>query len=1031
MQSPGVSSGILLLRTSSMKVRQQSKRAARRLTRELFGIVLLTAIAVAVYGEMETSWLQSRLFMRLAADLGYAVEPGPNPAPVFPQDGPYDQRLGYAQLPGFTERLTSRGFRIEEQARLTPEHVAFIERGGFAIYPEKAQAGLMLLDRRDEPLFEGRYPARVYESFEAIPPAVVTTLLFIENRELLDETYRSRNPAIEWDRLALVLPGALAQMVDPGLRVAGGSTLATQIEKFRHAPEGRTADARDKLRQMLSASVRTYRNGPDTTASRRRLVLDYLNATPLGAQSGFGEVLGLGDGLYAWYGAGFEQANRSLASAPLGALEIEAQARVYKQVLSLLLAQRRPAFYLGQGGREALRRLADWYLKTMAAEGVIGEDLLQAALPLPLELRDHAPARAVSTAAYGAKAASTLRSGLMTTLGLPGTYQLDRLDLAVQTSLDGAAQERVVEVLRSLADPERARELGLFGYRLLDGGAANDGLVLSLTLYERAAGMNLLRVQADNLDGPFEVSRGAKLDLGSTAKLRTLITYLEVIAGIHGRLRDQPRETLAAQAKEGVDPLTRWTAEQLLARPDLDLPALLDAAMERRYSASPAETFFTGGGVHRFANFDQDDNGRVVTVAHAFRNSINLPFIRIMRDVVHSYRGLEGEGRDILADPAHPARRTYLERFAEREGRAFLNGFHARYAGLTPDEALNRLADKARQSPKRLAVIFRSVRPEASLEAFADFMQARLGHAAPSARELDQLYTAYSIDRFSANDRGYLAQVHPLELWLVAHLQTHPLASRSEVLAVSGAERLDAYAWLLKTRHKSAQDRRIRTLLEEDAFAHIHAGWQRLGYPFHELVPSFATALGSSADRPDALAELVGIILNDGVRQPNVRIRSLRFAADTPFETAFVRDLAAPERVLPAEVAAAVRAAMADVVANGTARRLHEAFMSDAGTPFVIGAKTGTGDHRRKQFAAGGRLVGAQVVSRSATVAFYAGERFFGTMTVFVGGAAAERFSFTSSLAAQLLKALGPALDPLFNGRGAPQTAQVGGQAES
>ena len=39
-------------------------------------------------------------------------------------------------------------------------------------------------------------------------------------------------------------------------------------------------------------------------------------------------------------------------------------------------------------------------------------------------------------------------------------------------------------------------------------------------LYERGAGVNYLRVQADNLDQPFDMNRGAKLDLGSTAKLR-------------------------------------------------------------------------------------------------------------------------------------------------------------------------------------------------------------------------------------------------------------------------------------------------------------------------------------------------------------------------------------------------------------------------------------------------------------------------------------------------------------------------------
>lgn len=55
-----------------------------------------------------------------------------------------------------------------------------------------------------------------------------------------------------------------------------------------------------------------------------------------------------------------------------------------------------------------------------------------------------------------------------------------------------------------------------------------------------------------------------------------------------------------------------------------------------------------------------------------------------------------------------------------------------------------------------------------------------------------------------------------------------------------------------------------------------------MGYPFDHLVPSLATAIGSSGDRPAALSELVGIIQNDGVRLPTLRIDTLHFAANTP-----------------------------------------------------------------------------------------------------------------------------------------------------
>ena len=53
--------------------------------------------------------------------------------------------------------------------------------------------------------------------------------------------------------------------------------------------------------------------------------------------------------------------------------------------------------------------------------------------------------------------------------------------------------------------------------------------------------MNYLRVQTDNLAQPFDINEGAKLDLGSTAKLRTLITYLEIVAELHARLAGSRR----------------------------------------------------------------------------------------------------------------------------------------------------------------------------------------------------------------------------------------------------------------------------------------------------------------------------------------------------------------------------------------------------------------------------------------------------------------------------------------------------------
>ena len=84
--------------------------------------------------------------------------------------------------------------------------------------------------------------------------------------------------------------------------IQGGSTLAVQLEKFRHSPNGRTDTPAEKLRQVIGASLKAYRAGKNTRAWRERIIVDYLNTVPLAAAPGYGEIHGVGEGLYAWFG---------------------------------------------------------------------------------------------------------------------------------------------------------------------------------------------------------------------------------------------------------------------------------------------------------------------------------------------------------------------------------------------------------------------------------------------------------------------------------------------------------------------------------------------------------------------------------------------------------------------------------------------------------------------------------------------------------------------------------------------------------
>jgi membrane peptidoglycan carboxypeptidase len=1004
--------------------------------RILLGSLLLVLLIVGllVWEESRSSALQAKFFSNMAAKLSYRVEPGPSSAIRFPSDSPYDERLGYANLPGYLGKLKTHDYIVDAQARISPKMIELADWGLFATYPEKTRVGLDILDRNGAMLFSARYPERTYSRFDDAPPLLVRSLLFIENRELLDPSYPKRNPAIEWDRFSKAVFDKTVHSVGlgGGGRVAGGSTLATQIEKYRHSSEGRTTSLSDKLRQMASATLRAYQGGEDTTDARRRIVLEYLNTVPLSAKVGYGEVNGIGDGMWVWYGRDFAQVNQQLRSATWTPDAVIA----YKEALSLMIAQRRPAYYLGAGEQD-LETLTDAHLRVLAQAGVITPQIRDAALAIrlhPSQASGVAPPAA--NAFVSRKAANAVRNHLAGLLGDSRLYNLDRLDLSVKTSLDAEAQKAVTATLRKLSTNEAAVEAGLTGKGLLGNGDPSK-VVYSFTLMERGKDVNYLRVQTDNFDQPLDINEGAKLDLGSTAKLRTLTTYMDIIDQLHKRYEPMSKDELAKQHIDPRDHLSQWAIDYFRTLPagaDRSLPPMLDAALERKYSGSPFEGFFTGGGLHVFHNFSKLDDHRILTVRQGLQNSTNLLFVRLMRDVVRYYMfQLPGSSAQLLADADDPRRAEYLARFADREGQTFLAKFWNKYRGKSPQEAEELLLGSFHQTPSRLAAVYRTIHPEGTLAQFGAFINDNL----PSKNEVEddklgKMYETYDPENMTLADRGYVSSIHPLELWLVHYLRMHPKAGWDEVVGASVKERQDVYAWLFKTHHKHAQDKRIAGLVEVEAFLKIHAQWKKMGYPFDSLVPSYATTLGASADRPAALAELMGILVNGGVRKPVERIDSMHFAEGTPYETLVKHGpTGGGERVLSADVARAVLDAIRGVVAEGTAKRAKHAFVEKDGSVIALGGKTGTGDQRFDVFAKGGRLLESRYVNRSATFVFNIGERFFGTMTAYVHGPDSANYDFTSALPVQLLTELAPTLMPMIEAHPAGAvTAQQGEAAQ-
>ena len=1097
---------------------------ARPLARALpIGSILLIAIALAlaivglVY-ETRTSRLQALLANRLAARLTYRVDHGKSGSMVLPL-GPADDRFGYSRLDHIERNLTSRSHRIVHQASFSPPLFLYARAGMNPPYTEKNAAGLRLLDRRGKILFDGTSTRHHFNNFEDIPEPIVPALLFIENRELFTDEFPYRNPAVEWDRLAHVVLLYGRQIVGLGGSVQGGSTLATQIEKYRHSPAGVTTSPVEKVQQITSATLRAYRNGMDTRSERRQIVLNYVNTVPLSAVPGFGEVNGLGEAMWAWFGKDLSTVRRDLA-APIQGPDAERRAATTREVIALLVANRAPSDYLIRD-REGLEDLVDVYLGLMARGGVLDPHVAALARGKKLGFRKRAPELPAPPFAER-KAANAVRSQLLGLLGETSFYRLDRLDLEVATTLDAAAQRAVTRELIRITKPEVVAAEGLRQFRLLERGDPSR-VTYSFTLYEILPESNVLRVQADNLGQPFDVNEGMKLDLGSTAKLRTLAHYLILVADEYAREKAQRSALARARARaaqpdpgavrpadipalslpapgplvepipkvppgpalgrvevpspeelgdeataeamiademtreamspyipgpdlvnpdaadfvgaeplashaapidsttflpfsaDARDPITRFVREFIAANPSASLDSVLSASLNRRFSASPGERFYTGGGSHTFVNFDPKDNGRIMTLREGLRNSVNLVFIRLMREIVQYHKAQLGyDEAAIFREPNHPDRQRLLREYTEKEGRKLLWDYYHRYQGKSEAESIRRLL-RSKPTPRRAATAYFFLRgPGGEPAQFARILAAVMGSEAPDSAASVKLARSFGTNPLSVADAAYLLKVHPLELWTMGFLITRPEATWDDLSAMSEPAIEAGYSWLYGKRARKAQDLRIRILLENKAFAEIHRVWQRLGYPFGSLVPSLATAIGSSADRPAALAELIGIILRDGVRAPTQRIETLDFATGTPYETTYERTFEPRRQVMPKKVAVALRSCLVDVVENGTARRASGAITRANGIEVPIGGKTGSGDNRVKSFAKGGRLIGSRVVSRTASFVFFAGDRFYGAITAYVAGPEAAEFGFTSSLPTQILKMLGPALTPLI-----------------
>ena len=956
--------------------------------------------------EMKTSALQSRIFSNYAQKMSFTLQPGRSPNIVFPSHGPFDIRAGYALIPNFEQRLNSLGYRVKNQARFSPSLERAAKWGFLPPYPELARTRLTIDGMNGQPLFQASVERYSFNTFDEIPPLAVKSLLIIENRKLSEPADSRANPVVDWDRLAKAALFYAGHKLGLPFPIQGGSTLATQMEKYRHSDDGQTDSILAKLRQMTDASLRVYQNGPDTREERRQIILNYLNSVPLSGAPGYGEVHGIGEGLNVWFNLKLPEIIRDF-SLPDGN---PVKANAFKHLLALECSVKAPSYYLRKN-RTALEARVNYYTQLLANIQVIPQSFADQVKSTAISFMARSPEARIPSYAEN-KAVNEIRSRLLTYLGLPGFYELDRLHLDVESTINPGLQHAIISLFEKLHDPEFVRTAGLKGERLLARGDLQK-VIYGMMVYEKTPGGNLLRVMTDNLNAPFNINTGMKMQLGSTAKLRTLVNYLDIVASLYSQLSGMKSGSLDEQSEKARDPLSGWAARTLAQNEGLDLDAFLRLAMERKYSANPGEVFFTGGGAHTFHNFDKNDNGRIVTVREATVRSVNLVYVRLMRDIVRYYEmRLPYDIDAVLHDIDNPQRHRMLVEIADEESIDFLSQAYKSFENKSLDETIALLLGRNAKSDRHLAILFYAWNPGASADLLAQWLDQRVGRV--DQTRVRRLEKAYGNPRLTLSDYGYLLGIHPLRIWCAGKLIQDPSLKWDQIRSESASARRHASAWLFKTRNRSAQELRLRIRFEKDAFASIADQWKRVGFPFEKLVPSYATAIGSSGDRPEALAQLMGILLNDGVRKPGLGMVRLNFAPGTPYETTMEPDANAGKRVLHPAIARAILPVLRQVVQNGSAARLSGTYKIGK-KPLALGGKTGSGDNRLDRVGRYGQRTASSPMDRTAVFVFYVGDRFFGVVTAFVPGKDAGEYGFTSSLPVAILKILAPDFEALWS----------------
>ena len=102
--------------------------------------------------------------------------------------------------------------------------------------------------------------------------------------------------------------------------------------------------------------------------------------------------------------------------------------------------------------------------------------------------------------------------------------------------------------------------------------------------------------------------------------------------------------------------------------------------------------------------------------------------------------------------------------------------------------------------------------PQASQDSFNRFVRAHLASKAPEKltdERLAKLYTDYGPGAYDLPDQGYIAKVHPLDLWLLGYLlNQHMLLPDDVITGVDYDEELAVV--VVRTKRKTNYEKKLK-----------------------------------------------------------------------------------------------------------------------------------------------------------------------------------------------------------------------------